>query len=63
MKQRRRSMTLTNRRPTSGDDDYPCADRADFASPQWRWPDETQPPFDADGVEGGEEDDTAATGI
>ena len=56
MKQLRRSTTLTMALPTSGDD-LPCSDRADFASAQWLWLDDTQPPFDSDGVEEEREDE------
>jgi hypothetical protein len=42
---------------TPRSDDLPTSDRHDFASAQWLWQPDTQPPSDADGAEEGGEDD------
>jgi hypothetical protein len=43
--------------PLTSGDDLPTSDRHDYASAQWYWLDETQPPSEWDGAEdGGEED-------
>ena len=39
------------------DADLPCSDRADFASAQWLWSYEQQPPSAWDGVEEERESD------
>ena len=53
MKLHRRLMTLTTARQTLGDD-LPCADRHDYASAQWLWQPDTQPPSEWDGAEEGD---------